>query len=133
MNKFLFLFFFVVTMQFSFAQESYVKNRFANGKMKEEGWVINGKKAKYWFYYYENGNTKEEGHYSNGNKVNWWIYYDKKEEVIRKTEYKNNVQNGFSIIYRDGDVVKAEKYSVGKKIKEWHSMAEFREDNPSLF
>lgn len=133
MNKVLFLFFFVVTMHYNFAQENYVKNYFANGKMKEEGWMLNGKKTKYWFYYYESGKIKEEGHYSSNKKVKWWVYYDKNEKLIRKTEYKNNVPNGFSIIYKNGDVVKAEKYEVGKKIKEWHSMAEFKEDNPSLF
>lgn len=123
----------IITLLFALnTEQHYVKNYYSNGKMKEEGWMNNGKKCKYWFYYYENGNKKQEGHYENNKKVNWWIYYDKNEEVLKKTEYKNNVPNGFSIIYRDGDVVKAEKYSVGKKIKEWHSIAEFRRDNPNF-
>ena len=113
--------------------EYYVKNYYSNGQMKEEGWMEQNKKINYWFYYYENGNKKQEGHYKQNNKSNWWIFYDKKEKVIKKMEYKNDKPHGFSLIYENGDVVKAEKFLNGKLLKEWTSFSDFKKDNPDFF
>ena len=101
--------------------------------MKEEGWLVNDKKSDYWFYYFETGDKKEEGHYYNNQKTSWWIYYDKKRKVIKKCEYKNNVLNGLTIIYKNGEIVSAEEYTMGKKIKSWESLSEFKKDNINLF
>jgi antitoxin component YwqK of YwqJK toxin-antitoxin module len=113
----------------SFTEKEYVKLYFENGKMKAEGWILNGEKTEYWFYYYENGNKKEEGHYINNQKTKWWIYYDKKGTIVKKCEHKNNELNGLTIVYSKGKISKAEKYANGKKVKTWTDLNEFKKDN----
>ena len=117
----------------SFIEKEYVKKYFPNGKMEQEGWIIDGKKNNYWFYYFETGIKKEEGHYCNNQKNKWWIYYDNNQKVIKKSEYKDNVLSGLTIIYNNGKIVSAEKYTMGKKIKTWSTLSEFRKDNINLF
>ncbi len=112
--------------------KSYIKNYHPNGKLKEEGWLLNNQKQEYWFFYYENGLKKEEGHYQNNQKVNWWIFYDEKQKITRKCEYKANKLNGITIVYNKGEITKAEKYSNGKKIKTWTDIDEFKKDNNYL-
>ena len=116
-------------INFSFSEKEYIKNYFPNKKLKEEGWVFNNKKTDYWFYYYENGFKKEEGHYKNDQKTNWWIFYDEKQTIIKKCEFKCNKMNGLSILYFKGAIIKAEKYSNGKKVKTWTDLNEFKKDN----
>jgi antitoxin component YwqK of YwqJK toxin-antitoxin module len=113
----------------SFTEKEYLKNHYPNGKIREEGWIVDGKKNEYWFYYYENGFKKEEGHYRNDQKINWWIYYDKNQTIVKKCEYKNNVLNGLVLIYKNGEIVFAEKYNMGQKIKSWNTLSEFKKDN----
>uniref|UniRef100_UPI00404B81D8 toxin-antitoxin system YwqK family antitoxin n=1 Tax=Flavobacterium sp. TaxID=239 RepID=UPI00404B81D8 len=127
--------FIILTVFLSFltSDSYYVKHYYANGNKKEEGWMAQNKKIKYWFYYYENGNKREEGHYSNDKKVDWWILYDKKGLVIKKMEYKNNQPNGFAFVYESDEVVKAEKFLNGKMMQEWTSMESFKKDNPDFF
>jgi antitoxin component YwqK of YwqJK toxin-antitoxin module len=88
----------------SFTEKEYLKNHYPNGKIREEGWIVDGKKNEYWFYYYENGVKKEEGH-------------------------KNNVLNGLTLIYKNGEIAFAEKYRRGEKIKSWNTLSEFKKDN----
>lgn len=121
--------FFVLTFFGTTESKTYVKYYHPNGKLKEEGWVINDKKTDYWFYYHENGLKKEEGHYKNNQKVNWWIFYDEKQTITRKCEFKSNKINGLSIVYSKGAIIKAEKYSNGKKVKTWTDLEEFKKDN----
>ena len=112
--------------------KTYIKNYYPNKNLKEEGWIVNSKKTDYWFYYYENGLKKEEGHYKNNQKVNWWIFYDEKQIIIKKCEFRNDKMNGLSIIYSKGEIIKAEKYSNGKKVKTWTDLEEFKKDNSYL-
>ena len=123
---------FIIFISYSFSQKEYIKNYHPNGKLKEEGWVINDKKTDYWFYYFENGLKKEEGHYKNNQKVNWWIFYDEKQTITKKCEFKSNKMNGLSILYSKGEITKAEKYSNGKKVKTWTDLEEFKKDNSYL-
>ena len=101
--------FFVLTFFGTTGAKTYVKYYHPNGKLKEEGWILNDKKIDYWFYYFENGVKKEEGHYKNNQKVNWWIFYDEKQTIIKKSEFINDRMNGLSIIYSKGESAKAEK------------------------
>ena len=58
------LFLFLLLMSFtSFCQKKYNKNYYANGQLKEEGWVLNNQKTAFWKFYYKNGNIKKEGHF----------------------------------------------------------------------
>jgi antitoxin component YwqK of YwqJK toxin-antitoxin module len=115
------------------ANKIYYKSYFDNQKMESEGWLIQNDKVDYWFFYYENGNKKEEGHYRKNKKVNWWIFYNSNQEVLKKSEFKNDLLNGYSIIYKKGKIVSAEKYKLGKKVKQWDSLSEFKKDNPIYF
>lgn len=127
------LFFLImIFINFSFSEKEYVKNYHSNGKLKEEGWILNDQKTDYWFYYYENGLKKEEGHYKNNQKVNWWISYDEKQTIIKKCEFKSNKMNGLAIVYFKGEIIKAEKYNNGKKVKTWTNLSEFKKDNSYL-
>jgi antitoxin component YwqK of YwqJK toxin-antitoxin module len=123
----------LIFISYSFSQKEYVKDYYTNGNLKEEGWVLNNQKTDYWFFYHENGLKKEEGHYLENQKVNWWIYYDNNQNILKKCQFKFNQLNGFSILYNNGEVIKAEKYIQGKKVKTWHSLTAFKNDNPLLF
>lgn len=123
----------MIFISYSFYQKEYLKNYHPNGKLKEEGWIIDDKKTDYWFYYYENGFKKEEGHYKNNQKVNWWIYYDEKQVVTKKCEFKSDKLNGLSIIYSKGEITKAEKYVNNIKVKTWTDLAKFKKDNNYLW
>jgi antitoxin component YwqK of YwqJK toxin-antitoxin module len=112
-----------------FSQKNYFKEVTLNKKTVSEGWLDKNRKVDYWFYYYSNGNKKEEGHYIDDKKDNWWIFYDAKGNIVKKCEFKNDKMNGFCIIYNDGDIIRAEKFIKGKKIKQWESLSEFKKDN----
>jgi antitoxin component YwqK of YwqJK toxin-antitoxin module len=101
--------------------------------MKEEGWMFQNKKIKYWFYYYENGNKKEEGHYANNQKTDWWILYHKNVNISKKMTYKSNELHGFTFIYENEEVVKAQQFPNGNVIQEWTSYDNYKKDNPDFF
>jgi antitoxin component YwqK of YwqJK toxin-antitoxin module len=122
------IFFIFISFGFT-AEKVYVKNYYQSGKMKSEGWSIENKKVDYWFYYFENGNVKQEGHYLNDKKTKWWIFYNSNKEIIKKCEFENDIMEGLCIVYKDGDIIGAEKYAKGKKIKYWNSVSEFKKDN----
>lgn len=110
-------------------QKQYSKNYYPNGKLQCEGWLSQNQKVDYWFFYYENGNKKEEGHYLANKKQKWWLFYDSNETLLRKTEYKNGKPDGLTILYKDGNIIKAEKYKSGIKTNEWSSLSAFQKDN----
>lgn len=107
----------------------YVKNYFENGKIESEGWIKDNQKVDYWFFYYVNGTKKEEGHYVNDKKFKWWILYDENEIIQKKCEFYNDKLDGLAIVYKNGIIVRAEKYKKNIKIKQWESLSAFRKDN----
>ncbi len=114
----------------SFCQtKTYVKKYFDNGKIESEGWFKDNQKVDYWFYYNENGNKKEEGHYSENKKTKWWITYDDNEIINKKCQFYNDKLEGICVIYQNGNIIRAEKYKMNLKIKQWKSLSEFRKDN----
>ena len=128
MLKGLFFLFFISFFSAS-GQNQYSKAYYSNGKLQSEGWLNKNDKVNYWFYYYEIGTKKEEGHYLKNQKVKWWIFYNSEQEIIRKTEYKNDKLDGLSILYKKGNIIKAEKYKMGIKIKEWDNLLDYQKDN----
>jgi antitoxin component YwqK of YwqJK toxin-antitoxin module len=126
--KQLYILFLIISLGFS-NDKLYVKQYFENGKLKAEGWLNNNKKTDYWFFYHENGNKLNEGHYENDKKVKWWIFYDINQNIIKKCEFKNNKMHGYCIVFKNGEIVKGEKYDKGKKVKEWNSLSEFKKNN----
>jgi antitoxin component YwqK of YwqJK toxin-antitoxin module len=148
------LFSFLILMSFSaFSQKKYKKEFYKNGQIKEEGWILNGKKTAYWKFYYKNGNLqkegafkhnledkywyfysgnsskKKEGHYKNGTKNNWWLFYDSNGNINHKCQLKNNQKNGYCLLYKEQKLVKASKYKNGKKLKEWTDFLSFKDEN----
>jgi antitoxin component YwqK of YwqJK toxin-antitoxin module len=115
------------------SQRIYRTNYFYNGQLESKGWMHQNKKVDYWFYYFENGNKKEEGHYDANKKCKWWIFYEANKEINKKSEYHHDQLNGFSIFYKKNKIVRAEKYDMGKKMKEWNSISEFKKDNTLYF
>lgn len=111
-------------------EKTYLKSYYENGTIKAEGWMNENQKVDYWFYYYENGNKKEEGHYSNNKKTQWWLFYDTKGTIQKKAEFKNDLQEGLTLVYKNGSLIRAEQYSNGIKTKEWTSLSKYKRDNP---
>lgn len=111
------------------AQKVYVKNYYDNQTMKSEGWTLDNQKNDYWYYYYDNGKKKEEGHFEANKKVDWWLFYDEKGVTLKKAEFKNNVLNGLCLLYKNGNLVKAERYKAGVKTNEWTSLSDYKKDN----
>lgn len=106
---------------------------YSNGNLKEEGWTENNQKVDYWFFYNENGTKKEEGHFDENQKIKWWVFYNSKGKLIKKSEFEGNKLNGFTIVYDQSKIIRAEKYSMNKKTDEWESVEAFKKDNPFLF
>lgn len=111
-------------------QKTYFKDYFSNGKLKSEGWLNQSQKEDYWFFYNENGTKKEEGHFANNKKCKWWIFYIHEEEISKKCQFESDKMNGLCLIYKNGEIIRAEKYLNDLKIKQWNSIAEFKKDNP---
>ena len=44
-------------------------------------------------------------------------------------ELKNNLKNGYCLIYSNRKLTKASKYKKGKKIKEWKDFSSFKNEN----
>ena len=109
--------------------KTYHKSYFPNGKMKSQGWLIDGKKVDYWYLYTEHGTLKAEGHYKNGTKNNWWIYYDNQQKVSHKCQLKNGIKHGYCLKYEKNKLKSAVKFERGKKIKEWFSFSSFKREN----
>ena len=136
----------------SFAKE-YVKVYHENGELKEQGWIKNDKKVGYWHQYHANGTLAAKGKYTEGHrsgywfhfdasgaksaegryqknkKTGWWLFYDDKGNINHKCQLQKGIKNGYCLKYRNNDLKSAEKYSHGKKIKEWFSFASFKREN----
>lgn len=134
-------------------KEIYHKEYYDVGIIKAEGWLKNGLKNKHWKFYHKNGTVSEqglykndkreqywyfytpqkilnkEGHYKEGEKANWWIFYDQKGHVSHKCQLSNGRKNGYCLTYLNEKLTSAEKYSNGKKIKEWFDFSSFKREN----
>lgn len=107
----------------------YEKKYFENGQIESEGWIQEDQKIDYWYFYYENGNKKEEGHFTYNKKTKWWLSYDDNEILQKKCQFYNDKLEGLVIIYRNGSIIRAEKYKMNMKIKQWETISAFRKDN----
>ncbi|MBT8298900.1 MAG: hypothetical protein KJO52_11250 [Maribacter sp.] len=147
-------FLFILSSGSGFDSDSkYFKDFYASGKPKSEGWLIDGKKTGYWKFYHENGNTSEQGHYKYnrrekywyfyspnsvrikegkylaGSMTSWWLFYDTKGRINHKCQLNNGKKNGYCLKYENEELVAAEKYHNGEKIKEWFNFVDFRREN----
>ncbi|MET1258934.1 hypothetical protein ABV409_06310 [Flagellimonas sp. DF-77] len=131
----------------------YHKEYHDNGNLKAEGWKYKGVKEKYWKYYWPNGqlmakgsyrkDQKEgywyvyneagklemEGHFAMGEKVKWWLFYDENGKINHKCQLQDGIKNGYCLKYVDEELISAERFENGKKVKEWFSFASFKKEN----
>jgi len=147
--------FFLLFLGYPSSEKSnYVKNYHDNGKIKSEGWVdSSNKKVAYWKFYHPNGAKAEQGHYKDGKRekywhfyhpnkkpskaghykqdkmVAWWLFYNKNGVLNHKCQLSGGVKNGYCLKYMDKKLVSAQKFTNGKKIKEWYSLRSFKREN----
>lgn len=110
-------------------KSGYWKFYHENGTLSSQGHYKYGKKEKYWYFYSPNRVRVQEGHFLNGEKINWWLFYDKQGRINHKCQLYIGVKNGYCLKYLDNKLTSAEKYSNGKKIKEWENFDHFNRKN----
>lgn len=144
------------TFCFSQSNKAYSKTYYESQVLKSEGWIENGKKNGYWYFYFENenidskgdyvndlkngywfyygtdGKLLKEGHYVNNQKTAWWILYVGDHTTI-KIQYENNMREGYALLYKNGNLYKAEKYSKDTLTGSWTSLKSFKKQNPDAF
>lgn len=103
-----------------------------NGKIAEKGHFHTQKKEGYWYFYHPDGTLEKEGHFKNGFAEHWWVYYPKNSKNKDLFQYQNNKRNGYGLRYKRNKLMKVEKYKDDKKIGEWTSLVSFKMDNPNL-
>ena len=111
------------------AETGYWRFYHHNGKLSEKGHYTNGKWSSYWYFFAKNGKLQEEGHYANGAKVKRWLFYDLLGKVSHKCQLSDGKKNGYCIIYKNNNMVEAEKHQDGKRIMAWSSFSGFKEEN----
>ena len=107
----------------------YWKFYHPNGKLSEQGYFAYDKKEKYWFFYDENRIRTQQGAYKKNERTGWWIFYDTKGRVNHKCQLTNGIEDGYCLKYKDEKLISAEKFSKGKKIKEWKNFNSFMQEN----
>lgn len=152
MKNNLFIFFLLLNVV-AFSQKTYQKSYYESGEIKDEGWLVNNKKTDYWIFYYPNGNIKQkghfknnlkhkywyfyhensnkqkEGHFKNGLQNDWWAFFDKNGVLKNKCQLRDNEKNGYCLVYKNDKLVKASKFTKGKKVKEWTDFSSFKREN----
>lgn len=147
-----FLFVFVLPLTNN-SESGYFKDFYESGKPKSEGWLVDEKKTGYWKFYHENGKTSEQGHYKynrrekywyfyspnririkegnylDGEMSSWWLFYDTKGRINHKCQLNNGKKNGYCLKYENEELVSAEKFQNGEKIKEWFNFVDFQREN----
>lgn len=146
----------VILLQTGFSQSEkhYIKNYDDAGNLTEEGWMKEGKKSGYWYFYQsngsleskghfaedqkqgywyfydQNGNLLKEGHYQKDLAINWWIFY-KAQGISEKVQFKKGRREGYALIYKNGTLFKAERYENNRITGSWTSISGFKRDNPN--
>ena len=75
-NSFILILSFIVSTTL-FSQKKYLKEYYADGILKEEGWIKDGIKVGFWVSYYQNKNIKKKGHFKNDQPIKYWYFYHK--------------------------------------------------------
>ena len=57
------------------------------------------------------------------------IKYNYQKELIQNFFRQNGKKNGYCLKYKNGELIAAEKYLNGKKVKEWHDFISFKKEN----
>ncbi|MEK6153351.1 hypothetical protein WIW50_08825 [Flavobacteriaceae bacterium 3-367] len=107
----------------------YWKFYHENGVKSEQGHYLRDQRENYWHFYDPRGRLLKQGHYHKGKEVDWWLFYDARGKVNHKCQLKDGIKNGYCLKYMNEKLTSAEKYSNGRKIKEWFSFRSFQREN----
>lgn len=111
------------------SKEDFWKFYYPDGKIMEQGHYKNNVRVGYWYFYDTNGLLEMEGHYRHGKMVKWWLFYDDHGKINHKCQLQKGVKNGYCLKYKNEKLTSAQKYSNGKKIKEWYDFSSFKKEN----
>ncbi|MEL6303446.1 MAG: hypothetical protein AAFQ20_01510 [Bacteroidota bacterium] len=111
------------------SKEGYWRFYHSNGKIRAKGAFQNNQKTGYWYFFNDTGKLDHEGHFALDQKVKWWLFYDKQGKVNHKCQLRNGIKDGYCLKYQKSKLTSAEKYSDGKKIKEWYDFSSFKKEN----
>lgn len=110
-------------------EKGYWKFYYESGRISAQGHYKDNKREKYWYFYNPNGIKSKEGNYVQGHMTKWWLFYDAKGKISHKCQLSNGRKNGYCLKYKNEELVSAEKYRNGKKIKEWFNFIDFQREN----
>lgn len=134
--------------------KEFTRNYDQEGTLISAGWIQNNQKVAYWTFYHPNGTIAKKGHFNNDKKTDYWYFYTQKNELLKegtftknkasdwwifysknkktKIQFKNGKKNGYSLIYHNNRLQKAELYKSNEKTGEWTSYFSFKRDNPNV-
>jgi antitoxin component YwqK of YwqJK toxin-antitoxin module len=116
MKKIIFLFFIVFSFQNGFAQVEHVNQLYSNGKPKEVGTYVDGKKNGEYITYYENGNVRSYANYIFGKRQGIQKDYFSNGQLQHELECVNDVCHGISkTYYKDGKLQASSRNKNGVK------------------
>jgi len=116
MKKFIFLFLITFYFQDGFAQVEYVNQLYSNGKPKEVGTYVDGKKNGEYITYYENGNVRSYANYIFGKRQGIQKDYFSNGQLQHELECVNDVCHGISkTYYKDGKIQASSRNKNGVK------------------
>ena len=77
----------------SCTRKEEVKTFYENGKLKGEGYLLDGMKEGKAKVYYESGRLKEEGTWKNNKQEGeWLLYYDSDNKLSARVNFKDDNQ-----------------------------------------
>ncbi len=106
----------------------YSKVYYDGNILKSEGWLQDDQRIGYWYFYNVDGKLLREGHYKQGERTKWWILHGKNNTTI-KVQYEDDMKDGYSLLYKNDKLYKAEKYSRDQLTGTWTSLKKFKRDN----
>ena len=97
-----------------------VQNNYPNGRIKEEGVIVNGKKIGRWTFWYDTGERKSTGLYKNGEEHGRWYYWYKSGQKEKEGIYSNGIKQGEWLgFYYTGNKFFKRTFKDGKKHGLW--------------
>lgn len=86
-------------------KNNIVVTRYASGKVKSKGLIVNNKREGHWIYWFENGNIWSEGDFINGKSNGIFTIYKENGEKFLESFYDNGKKYR-DIYYKNGKVYK---------------------------
>lgn len=84
------------------------KEYFASGKLKAQGFLVEGKSDSIWVSYYESGVIKSKGNYKEGVRDGYWQYFYPNGNVHSEGNYSEGVTEGKWTYYHEQGKISSE-------------------------